>query len=225
MAKPPVKSKEVRGDGAGLPGSSRTRRSRGSTVRGRPADAMTGFPPPGGPGDPSGLRDLVQWRDLAIAAFIGSQSALAAGEGGSGAAGQLPVPRGLPAPAPGGIFAHAGAAAGWANAVDILRCRVVLRLVSELFEAALERELAGGVARRRPRCHMRQIAMYLSHVVLSVPYRTIARAFGRDRTTVVHACAVVEDRRDDLGYDRFVERCERCVNAVFAPFGGCRDES
>jgi hypothetical protein len=61
--------------------------------------------------------------------------------------------------------------------------------------------------------------MYLCHVVLSVPYQTIGRSFGRDRSTVVHACAVVEDRRDDPGYDLFVERCERCVNAVFAPVG------
>jgi len=100
---------------------------------------------------------------------------------------------------------------------DTLRCRVTWRLVSELFAAACERDLPEGAARRRPRCHIRQIAMYLSHVVLSVPYQNIATAFSRDRTTVMHACSVVEDRRDDAGYDRFVERCERCVKAVFAP--------
>lgn len=101
--------------------------------------------------------------------------------------------------------------------VDTLRCRVIWRLVAELFAMASDRDLPEVAARRRPRCHIRQIAMYLSHVVLSVPYGSIAQAFGRDRTTVVHACAVVEDRRDDAGYDRFVERCERCVEAVFQP--------
>ncbi|SOE17497.1 DnaA-like protein [Hoeflea halophila] len=100
---------------------------------------------------------------------------------------------------------------------DTLRCRVTWRLVSELFAAACERDLPEGAARRRPRCHIRQIAMYLCHVVLSVPYQTIANAFSRDRTTVMHACSVIEDRRDDAAYDRFVERCERCVKAVFAP--------
>ncbi|MGJ8570648.1 MAG: helix-turn-helix domain-containing protein [Hoeflea sp.] len=100
---------------------------------------------------------------------------------------------------------------------DTLRCRVTWRLVAELFAAACDRDLPEGAARRRPRCHMRQIAMYLSHVVLSLPYQSIATAFGRDRTTVMHACAVVEDRRDDAGYDRFVEQCERCIKAVFAP--------
>lgn len=103
--------------------------------------------------------------------------------------------------------------------INVLRCRVIWRLVAELFATACERELPEGAARRRPRCHMRQIAMYLSHVVLSVPYRTIAIAFSRDRTTVMHACSVVEDRRDDDGYDRFVEQCERCIEAVFAPLG------
>ena len=112
-----------------------------------------------------------------------------------------------------------GPRAGRANPVDVLRCRVIWRLVAELFSMACGRDLPEGAAQRRPRCHVRQIAMYLSHVVLSVPYRTIASAFGRDRTTVVHACAVVEDRRDDAGYDRFVERCERCIQAVFAPGG------
>ena len=131
-----------------------------------------------------------------------------------------------------GLAAHPGNGSARANAngrpdlqarrvnpVEVLRCRVVWRLVTELFAMAGDRDLPEGTAQRRPRCHMRQIAMYLSHVVLSVPYRTIAIAFGRDRTTVVHACSVVEDRRDDTGYDRFVERCERCVEAVFAPFG------
>jgi len=101
--------------------------------------------------------------------------------------------------------------------VNVLRCHIIWRLVAELFAAACERDLPEAAVRRRPRCHKRQIAMYLSHVVLSVPYRTIAKAFGRDRTTVMHACSVVEDRRDDAGYDRFVERCERCIAAVFAP--------
>jgi hypothetical protein len=31
------------------------------------------------------------------------------------------------------------------------------------------------------------------------PWPVIGRAFGRDRTTVVHACHVIEDRRDEAG--------------------------
>ncbi|MEM5493966.1 helix-turn-helix domain-containing protein [Hoeflea sp. AS16] len=146
--------------------------------------------------------------------------ALAALAGGAGLSELLGL-AGAPGPVStaGAAPPRPGDPAGRITFVDILRCRVTWRLVAELFAAACERDLPAAAARRRPRCHMRQIAMYLSHVVLSVPYQTIATAFGRDRTTVMHACSVVEDRRDDAGYDRFVEQCERCISAVFAPLG------
>lgn len=153
---------------------------------------------------------LVDATTMALAALAGN-AGLSALPGLAGEPGTTP--------AGGGAKPRPGDPAGTATFVDILRCRVTWRLVAELFAAACERDLPEGAARRRPRCHMRQIAMYLSHVVLSVPYQTIATAFGRDRTTVMHACSVVEDRRDDTGYDRFVEQCERCVGAVFAPLG------
>ncbi|WP_417417444.1 helix-turn-helix domain-containing protein [Hoeflea sp.] len=146
--------------------------------------------------------------------------ALAALAGGAGLSELLGL-AGAPEPVStaGAATPRPGDPVGRITFVDILRCRVTWRLVAELFAAACERDLPAAAARRRPRCHMRQIAMYLSHVVLSVPYQTIATAFGRDRTTVMHACSVVEDRRDDAGYDRFVEQCERCISAVFAPLG------
>ena len=153
---------------------------------------------------------LVDATAMALAALAGN-AGLSALPGLAGEPGTTP--------AGGGARPRPGEPAGTTTFVDILRCRVTWRLVAELFAAACERDLPEGAARRRPRCHMRQIAMYLSHVVLQVPYQTIATAFGRDRTTVMHACSVVEDRRDDAGYDRFVEQCERCVGAVFAPLG------
>jgi chromosomal replication initiation ATPase DnaA len=47
----------------------------------------------------------------------------------------------------------------------------------------------------------RQVAMYLAHVVFGFDHTTIGVCFGRDRTTVAHACRVVEDRRDDIWFD------------------------
>lgn len=47
----------------------------------------------------------------------------------------------------------------------------------------------------------RQVAMYLCHVGFSLSFEAIGRLFGRDRTTVAHACRVVEDRRDDIWFD------------------------
>lgn len=72
---------------------------------------------------------------------------------------------------------------------------------------------------RRTLCHVRQIAMYVCHVTLQIPLYEIGKAFGRDRTTVGHACHVVEDRRDDPAFDEFVAAVERTVGSVFRSSG------
>jgi chromosomal replication initiation ATPase DnaA len=58
---------------------------------------------------------------------------------------------------------------------------------------------------------VRQIAMYLAHVMLALPMRDVGKAFGKDRTTVVHACHLVEEMRDDAELDAVVCRLERVV--------------
>ena len=55
----------------------------------------------------------------------------------------------------------------------------------------------------------RQLAMYLMHVVLGRLYLDVGRFFGRDRTTVSYACALIEDMRDDAEFDAEVSRLER----------------
>jgi len=57
-------------------------------------------------------------------------------------------------------------------------------------------------------CLARQIAMYLLHTVFSCPYHEVARIFGRDRTTVSHACRLVEDLRDRPEFDLELEKME-----------------
>ncbi|WP_332684323.1 helix-turn-helix domain-containing protein [Bosea sp. (in: a-proteobacteria)] len=47
----------------------------------------------------------------------------------------------------------------------------------------------------------RQVAMYLAHVGFGLSLTQVGLAFGRDRTTVRHACALVEDRRDQPGFE------------------------
>jgi Bacterial dnaA protein helix-turn-helix len=44
--------------------------------------------------------------------------------------------------------------------------------------------------------------MYLAHVTFRLSLTEVGRLFDRDRTTVAHACAVVEDLRDDQIIDR-----------------------
>ena len=64
---------------------------------------------------------------------------------------------------------------------------------------------------------VRQIAMYVAHVTLQLNMTDIGRGFGRDRTTVVHACHLVEDLRDDEDFDRMVAVTERVASAAFGP--------
>lgn len=73
----------------------------------------------------------------------------------------------------------------------------------------------GAATRRSPRAAFaRQVAMYLTHVVCGLSMTEVGALFSRDRTTVAHACEVVEDRRDDPELDSRVERLECAVAAV-----------
>lgn len=97
-------------------------------------------------------------------------------------------------------------------------CRIVSHMTAEML-ALLGDRVTLRRDRRRMVCHIRQIAMYVCHVALQLPFADIGPAFGRDRSTVSHACHVVEDRRDDPAFDEFVSAIERMVTAVFAPSG------
>jgi chromosomal replication initiation ATPase DnaA len=57
--------------------------------------------------------------------------------------------------------------------------------------------------------YARQVAMYLAHVVGQMSLNEISRAFRRDRTTVAHACRMIEDRREDLRFDAEIEKLEQ----------------
>jgi len=93
-----------------------------------------------------------------------------------------------------------------------LLCMIVRQLTEELLRATgLEHDQDPG---RRATSHVRQVAMYVCHVAYSMPMGEVAQAFGRDRSTVGHACRMVEDRRDDRAYDTFVSIVERMASAV-----------
>ncbi len=62
-----------------------------------------------------------------------------------------------------------------------------------------------------PVAFARQIAMYVAHVWLGLTLTDVGRHFGRDRTTVAHACRVVEDRREDPRIDRMLSSIESAV--------------
>lgn len=83
----------------------------------------------------------------------------------------------------------------------------VVRLVAHERKVPVRQLLAGSRCRARV-ARARQLAMYLAHVMLSHSLTTVGEAFGRDRTTVSHACALIEDMRDDPLFDADVSRLE-----------------
>jgi hypothetical protein len=75
---------------------------------------------------------------------------------------------------------------------------------------------AGACARPRAAAFIRQVAMYLAHVGFGLSMARVGRAFGRDRTTVVHACHVIEDRRDEVRFDALLDHLEQAAVALDA---------
>ncbi len=93
-------------------------------------------------------------------------------------------------------------------------CECVMDLVAALFN------VSGRDLRRPGRCtvgvaRVRQIGMYVAHVVLRLNMTEVGRGFGRDRTTVQYACQLIEDMRDDPDFDRIVSVTEQVVAAAF----------
>ena len=70
---------------------------------------------------------------------------------------------------------------------------------------------------RAPIALARQVAMYLAHTSCRLSLSDVGRVFDRDRTTVAHACIVIEDRRDEEVFDRAVELLEWVVPSLLEP--------
>jgi hypothetical protein len=60
----------------------------------------------------------------------------------------------------------------------------------------------------------RQVSMYLTHICLSFSLTQVGHLFERDRTTVAHACEVIERRRDDQAFDLALTLLERVVRII-----------
>ena len=104
------------------------------------------------------------------------------------------------------------ARAGGVSCVDrTTGCRVVEGIVA----AALGARLGDVRARRRGRAPIasaRQAAMYLAHVKLGLSLTSVGAYFGRDRTTVAHACARMEDSRDDPRREQVLTCLEAAID-------------
>lgn len=63
----------------------------------------------------------------------------------------------------------------------------------------------------------RHVAVYLCHTAFEMSLARVAIAFGRDRSTVAHACHVIEDRRDEAHFDVWIGSLETMLREAPAP--------
>lgn len=83
-------------------------------------------------------------------------------------------------------------------------CRAVASLVSQRKGVAVP-DLLMPTRGCRHVAEARQMAMYLCHTLLHLTQAQVGYFFHRDRTTVGHACALVEDLRDDPAVEALLD--------------------
>lgn len=98
------------------------------------------------------------------------------------------------------------------RAVELCEC--LIDIIAALFNVP-SKELRRTGRTGLDVARVRQIAMYVAHVVLRLTMHDIGKGFGRDRTTVMYACHTIEDLRDVEEFDSVVAMIERVVLAAF----------
>lgn len=102
----------------------------------------------------------------------------------------------------------------------LARDRATARLAADVASYALEvpgeeifdlRRGTGAAA------FARQVAVYLCHVGFEMSLARIATAFGRDRSTIAHACHAIEDRREDEQFDAWIGGLEAMLRQAPRP--------
>lgn len=128
-----------------------------------------------------------------------------AGPGRSGGAGKS-RPRAVP------VAATASPDAGRDHV--LAACEGVIDIVAILFNVS-GKDLRGPGRSTFAVSRVRQIAMYAAHVRLGFTMGEVGLGFGRDRTTVLHACHQIEDLREDEEFDDIVARVEQVIAVAF----------
>ena len=108
--------------------------------------------------------------------------------------------------------AYRGAGAGVRLGTSRVRWAIE-SAVAAVFEVGIE-ELRAPTRGSARAAFARQVAMYLAHVGCGVSLTEVGRLFERDRTTVAHACGLIEDKRDDPDFDYRLDHLERAVSCL-----------
>lgn len=98
----------------------------------------------------------------------------------------------------------------------ILEDNAKARLCAEIaaFSLGIREDILSNTRGAPDEAYARQIAMYLCHVGFGMSLTRVAIAFGRDRSTIAHACHLIEDRRDDRDFDTQLDALEDILGQV-----------
>lgn len=97
--------------------------------------------------------------------------------------------------------------------VTKLLLEVSVALVSQVYRVPVQQLLEAG-RENGDAVRARQITMYLCSVGCQLTQKEIACYFDRTCKTVRHACHLVEDWRDDPGFDERMEDLETCLHSI-----------
>lgn len=97
----------------------------------------------------------------------------------------------------------------------VTACDGIIDLLAIFFNVS-GRQLRSASRTALSIARVRQIGMYIAHVTLGMKMTAVGAGFGRDKSTVVHACHTIEDMRDDEEFDRIVARVERLIAVAFS---------
>lgn len=99
-------------------------------------------------------------------------------------------------------------------------CDAAIDLLSILFSVD-GTDLRSSTRAKKHIARIRQLGMYALNVALGMKMGDIAIGFGRDRSTVVYACHLIEDMRDEPEFDAIVCRVEAvfAISFQFVPIG------
>ncbi|MDD9910821.1 MAG: hypothetical protein OXR62_14175 [Ahrensia sp.] len=105
---------------------------------------------------------------------------------------------------------------------DALICCYCEMLVCSSLNVTLS-EIRSPTRNRADAALARQIAMYLAHTAFGMQMTVVGIHFNRDRTTVSHGCALVEDRRDERFFDAVICELEATIqNMTVEELNACR---
>ena len=77
-------------------------------------------------------------------------------------------------------------------------------------------ELRAASRSRADSAFARQVVMYIARIALGLPDGVASRVCRRDRRTVAHACAVVEQRREDPAFNHMLHLLEELCREIAA---------